>query len=52
LIKFGIVSKRKTSTYRSGPSPNWLKSKNPACEAARGGGGLGPSLTERAAAFT
>jgi len=31
----GIVSKRKTSTYRSGRSPDWLKSKNPACEAAR-----------------
>ncbi len=26
----GIVSKRKTSTYRSGRSPDWLKSKNPA----------------------
>jgi bifunctional non-homologous end joining protein LigD len=31
----GIVSKRKTSTYRSGRSPDWLKSKNPACEAVR-----------------
>src|SRR5262249_14493168 len=31
----GIVSKRKTSTYRSGRSPDWLKSKNPACEALR-----------------
>ena len=31
----GIVSKRKTSTYRSGRSPDWLKSKNPACEAMR-----------------
>jgi bifunctional non-homologous end joining protein LigD len=30
----GIVSKRKTSTYRSGRSADWLKSKNPACEAA------------------
>jgi bifunctional non-homologous end joining protein LigD len=29
----GIVSKRKGSTYRSGRSPDWLKSKNPACEA-------------------
>jgi len=31
----GIVSKRKHSPYRSGRSPNWLKSKNPACEAVR-----------------
>jgi ATP-dependent DNA ligase len=31
----GIVSKRKTSAYRSGRSPDWLKSKNPACEAVR-----------------
>ena len=31
----GIVSKRKTSTYRSGRSPDWLKMKNPACEAVR-----------------
>jgi bifunctional non-homologous end joining protein LigD len=31
----GIVSKRKTSTYRSGRSPDWFKSKNPACEAVR-----------------
>jgi ATP-dependent DNA ligase len=28
----GIVSKRK---YRSGRSPDWLKMKNPACEAVR-----------------
>jgi bifunctional non-homologous end joining protein LigD len=28
-----IVSKRKDSPYRSGRSPDWLKSKNPACEA-------------------
>jgi ATP-dependent DNA ligase len=27
------VSKRKGSTYRSGRSRYWLKSKNPACEA-------------------
>ena len=27
----GIVSKRKDSTYRSGRSPDWLKSNNPAC---------------------
>ena len=31
----GIVSKRKDSTYRSGRSPDWLKMKNPACEAVR-----------------
>jgi bifunctional non-homologous end joining protein LigD len=31
----GIVSKRKMSAYRSGHSPDWLKSKNPACEAVR-----------------
>jgi bifunctional non-homologous end joining protein LigD len=31
----GIVSKRKGSSYRSGRSSDWLKSKNPACEAAR-----------------
>ena len=31
----GIVSKRKASSYRSGRSPDWLKSKNPACEAVR-----------------
>jgi len=31
----GIVSKCKTSTYRSGRSPDWLKSKNPTCEAVR-----------------
>jgi bifunctional non-homologous end joining protein LigD len=29
----GIVSKRKDSTYRSGRSPYWIKSKNPACAA-------------------
>ena len=27
----GIVSKRKDSAYRSGRSPDWLKSNNPAC---------------------
>jgi ATP-dependent DNA ligase len=27
------VSKRKDSRYRSGRSPDWLKMKNPACEA-------------------
>ena len=31
----GIVSKRKDSPYRSGRSADWLKSKNPACEAVR-----------------
>jgi bifunctional non-homologous end joining protein LigD len=31
----GIVSKRKTSPYRSGRSPDWIKSKNPACEAVQ-----------------
>ena len=31
----GIVSKRKDSTYRSGRTPDWLKMKNPACEAVR-----------------
>jgi len=39
----GIVSKRKDSHYRSGRSPDWLKSKNPACAAVKreGRGGLG-----------
>ena len=31
----GIVSKRKNSPYRSGRSPDWIKSKNPACEAVK-----------------
>jgi bifunctional non-homologous end joining protein LigD len=31
----GIVSKRKDSMYRSGRSPDWLKFKNPACEAVK-----------------
>ena len=31
----GIVSKRKSSPYRSGRSPDWVKSKNRACEAVR-----------------
>ena len=31
----GIVSKRKDSLYRSGRSPDWLKMKNPACEAVK-----------------
>jgi bifunctional non-homologous end joining protein LigD len=30
----GIVSKRKDSPYRSGRSPDWLKSKNPNAPAA------------------
>jgi bifunctional non-homologous end joining protein LigD len=29
----GIVSKRKDSRYRSGRSPDWIKSKNPGCAA-------------------
>ena len=32
----GILSKRRDSRYRSGRSPDWIKSKNPACEAVRG----------------
>ena len=31
----GIVSKRKDSFYRSGPSRDWLKSKNPASAAVK-----------------
>jgi ATP-dependent DNA ligase len=31
----GIVSKRKNSSYCSGRSRAWLKSKNPACEAVK-----------------
>jgi bifunctional non-homologous end joining protein LigD len=31
----GIVSKRKDSMYRSGRSPDWLKSKNPAAPAVK-----------------
>jgi bifunctional non-homologous end joining protein LigD len=31
----GIVSKRKASAYRSGPSRDWLKAKNPASDAVR-----------------
>jgi bifunctional non-homologous end joining protein LigD len=31
----GIVSKRKDSCYRSGRSPDWLKSKNPASPAVK-----------------
>jgi hypothetical protein len=31
----GIVNKRKDSPYRSGRSPDWLKSKNPSCAAVK-----------------
>jgi ATP-dependent DNA ligase len=31
----GIVSKRRNSPYRSGRSPDWIKSKNPASPAVR-----------------
>jgi bifunctional non-homologous end joining protein LigD len=31
----GIVSRRKASHYRSGPTRDWLKAKNPASEAVR-----------------
>jgi bifunctional non-homologous end joining protein LigD len=31
----GIVFKRRNSTYRSGPSRDWLKSKNPASAAVK-----------------
>jgi len=31
----GVVSKRKDSPYRSGRSKDWLKMKNPACEAVK-----------------
>jgi bifunctional non-homologous end joining protein LigD len=31
----GIVSKRRDSLYRSGRSPHWIKSKNPACAAVK-----------------
>jgi bifunctional non-homologous end joining protein LigD len=31
----GIVSKRLDAPYRSGPSKDWLKSKNPLSEAVR-----------------
>jgi bifunctional non-homologous end joining protein LigD len=31
----GIVSKRKDSRYRSGRSPDWIKSKNPSAAAVR-----------------
>jgi ATP-dependent DNA ligase len=31
----GIVSKRKDSRYRSGRSPDWIKSKNPDAPAVR-----------------
>jgi bifunctional non-homologous end joining protein LigD len=31
----GIVSKRRSSPYRSGRPPHWLKAKNPESPAAR-----------------
>ena len=31
----GIVSKRRNSPYRSGRSPDWIKSKNPAAPAVK-----------------
>jgi bifunctional non-homologous end joining protein LigD len=31
----GIVSKRRSSPYRSGRSPDWIKSKNPDAPAVR-----------------
>jgi bifunctional non-homologous end joining protein LigD len=31
----GIVSKRKDSSYRSGRSPHWIKSKNPLAPAVK-----------------
>ena len=31
----GIVSKRRNSRYRSGRSPDWIKSKNPAAQAVK-----------------
>ena len=31
----GIVSKRKGSRYRSGRSPDWIKSKNPNAPAVK-----------------
>jgi ATP-dependent DNA ligase len=31
----GIVSKRRDAWYRSGPSKDWLKSKNPQCAAVK-----------------
>jgi bifunctional non-homologous end joining protein LigD len=39
----GIVSKRRNSPYRSGRSPDWIKSKNPSAPAVEAGGrrGLG-----------
>ena len=31
----GIVSKRRDSSCRSGPSPDWIKSKNPMAPAVK-----------------
>ena len=36
----GIVSKRKDSRYRSGRSPDWIKSKNPDAPAVKREGAL------------
>jgi bifunctional non-homologous end joining protein LigD len=32
----GIVAERRDRPYRSGPSPDWIKVKNPDAPAARG----------------
>ena len=47
----GIVSKRKDSRYRSGPSPDWIKSKNPACAAVKREGRNRQSQPAQVAAF-
>jgi hypothetical protein len=41
----GIVSKRRDSSYRSGRSPHWIKSKNPQAPGDQAGsrGGMGPT---------
>ena len=44
----GIVSKRIDAPYWSGPSRAWLKSKNPASEAARREGGILEVIRTRA----
>ena len=46
----GIVSKRKDSPYRSGRTPDWVKSKNPGerSSAPGGGGGLGQVAVQSA----
>ena len=35
LLVEGILSKRRDSRYRSGRSPDWIKSKNPAAPAVK-----------------